>query len=103
MAGIPGLQARARLAAVVSDSDLLQFPTDYPIKVVGRPSDDLRARVHAIFIAHAPDLDTSRISERISENGNFVSISYVIQAVSREQIVALVTALQACDEVVMVL
>ena len=27
----------------------LQFPTDYPIKVVGRPSDEFRARVHAIM------------------------------------------------------
>ncbi len=36
--------------------ELLKFPTDYPIKVVGRPSHEFRARIHAIFIQHAPDV-----------------------------------------------
>jgi putative lipoic acid-binding regulatory protein len=52
---------------------------------------------------HVPDLDQSKTSERLSENGNFVSISYSIHAKSREQVVALATELSACDEVMMVL
>jgi len=87
----------------MSDGELLRFPTDYPVKIMGRPSPEFRARVHAIMLKHAPDLDVDRISERLSENGNFVSISYVIVAESREQVVALAGELQACDEVLMVL
>jgi putative lipoic acid-binding regulatory protein len=82
---------------------LLQFPTDYPIKVVGRPSDEFRAHVHAIMIRHAPNLDADQVSERLSENGNFLSISYTIRAESREQIVALATDLKALEGVLMVL
>jgi putative lipoic acid-binding regulatory protein len=82
---------------------LLQFPTDYPIKVVGRPSDEFRAHVHAIMIRHAPTLDTDQVSERLSENGNFLSISYTIRAESREQIVALATDLKALQGVLMVI
>jgi putative lipoic acid-binding regulatory protein len=81
----------------------LQFPTDYPIKVVGRPSDEFRARVHAIMLRHAPTLDADRVSERLSENGNFLSISYTIVAESREQVVALATDLKACEGVLMIL
>jgi hypothetical protein len=88
---------------VVEQPPLLQFPTDYPIKVVGRPSDDFRARVRAVMLEHAPQLDTGRVTERLSENGNFLSISYVIVAESREQVVALVTALKACEGVLMIL
>ena len=84
-------------------SGLLVFPTDYPIKVVGRPSDEFRARVHAIMLQHAPALDADRISERLSENGNFLSISYLLRAESREQIEALVTQLKACDGVMLIL
>lgn len=87
----------------MSERELLAFPTDYPIKVLGRPSAELRARVHAIVLRHVPDVDPHRISERLSENGNFVSISYSIWAESREQIVALVTELKACRDVLMVL
>jgi putative lipoic acid-binding regulatory protein len=87
----------------VSDSELLVFPVDYPVKVLGRPSPAFRARVHAIMLKHAPELDAGRISERLSENGNFVSISYVIHAQSREQVIALAVELQSCEEVLMVL
>jgi putative lipoic acid-binding regulatory protein len=82
---------------------LLQFPTDYPIKVVGRTSATLRARIDAIVGAHVPDLDASLTSERLSGNGNFQSISYSIRAVSAAQVTALATDLKACPDVVIVL
>ncbi len=82
---------------------LLQFPTDYPIKVVGRTSDALRSRIDAIFSAHVPDLDPTRTSERLSGNGNFLSISYTIRAVSAAQVEALATDLKACPDVLIVL
>jgi putative lipoic acid-binding regulatory protein len=84
---------------VVNRQELLEFPTDYPIKVVGRPSDEFRARVHAIMVRHVPTLDPDRVSERLSENGNFLSISYMIRAESREQVIALATDLKGCDGV----
>lgn len=82
---------------------LLQFPTDYPIKIVGRPSDEFRARVHAIMLRHAPTLDPDQVSERLSENGNFLSISYMIRAESREQVVALAIDLKAAEGVLMII
>ncbi|MEP7242701.1 MAG: DUF493 domain-containing protein [Gammaproteobacteria bacterium] len=84
-------------------TDLLQFPTDYPIKVVGRPSPAFRAHIHAIFLKHVPNIETDRITERLSENGNYLSISYMIVAESREQVTALATELSAADGVIMVL
>jgi hypothetical protein len=82
---------------------LLEFPTDYPIKVVGRPSDEFRARVHAIVSRHVPAIGPERVSERLSENGNFLSITYNICAESREQVVALTTDLKSCDGVMMLI
>lgn len=83
--------------------ELLTFPTDYPIKIVGRPSAEFRARIHAVVIKHVPDVETDRISERLSENGNFLSISYTIVAESREQVVALARDLTATEGVLMVI
>jgi hypothetical protein len=81
----------------------LEFPTDYPLKVVGRPAAEWRARVHAIVLRHAPTLEPQRVSERLSANGNYVSISYLLRAESRAQIEALVQELRACEGVVMLL
>ena len=83
--------------------ELLKFPTDYPIKIVGRPSAEFRARIHAIVIRHVPDVETDRISERLSENGNFLSISYNIVARSKEQVVALAKDLTSAEGVLMVI
>ena len=84
-------------------ASLLQFPTDYPIKVVGRDSEALRREADAIVARHAPGFDTSRRSERRSARGNFLSISYTIRAVSAEQITALASELSSCQAVLLVL
>ncbi len=82
---------------------VLEFPTDYPIKIIGRPSDEFRARVHAVVLRHAPGLEAERVSERLSGNGNFLSISYLLLAESREQVEALTAELRVCDGVMMLL
>ena len=86
-----------------SETSPLEFPTDYPIKVVGRPSDEFRARVHAIMLKHAPDLDPSRMTERASEQGNYLSISYIVVAQSREQVTALAVELAELELALMVI
>lgn len=85
------------------NEDLLKFPTAYPIKVVGRRSDSMRANIDAIVREHVPDLEESQISERESNQQHFLSITYTINAQSREQIVALATALQASKDVLMLI
>ncbi len=81
----------------------LQFPTDYPIKVVGRSERTLRSRIDVVVGMHVPDLDPARISERASGAGNFTAITYTIVAQSREQVTALVAALAAAEGVLMVI
>jgi hypothetical protein len=89
--------------AMTEPPPLLQFPTDYPIKVIGRPSDEFRTRVHAIVMRHAPSTEPERVTERLSENGNFLSISYLLRAESREQVEALTGDLKSCDGVLMLI
>ena len=88
---------------MVNSPSPLQFPTDYPVKVVGRPAGDFRARVHPIVLRHAPRLDAERVTERPSANGKYVSISYLLRAESAAQIEALIAELQTCDGVMMLL
>ena len=83
--------------------ELLQFPTAYPIKVVGRRSENLRANIDAIVREHVPDLDPSQVTERASNQQHFLSITYTINAQSREQVVALANALQASKDVIMLI
>jgi uncharacterized protein len=88
---------------VVTRTPLLTFPTDYPIKVVGRNSGDLRRDADAIIGRHAPDFDATLTRERLSANGNFLSLSYTIRAVSAEQVSALAAELTACESILLVI
>jgi putative lipoic acid-binding regulatory protein len=83
--------------------ELLKFPTTYPIKVVGRRSEHMRVNIDAIVRAHVPDLTENQISERASTQAHFLAITYTINAQSKEQIVALAHALQACKDVIMLI
>lgn len=87
----------------MTDLTLLTFPTDYPIKVVGHAGRMLRAEIDAVFQRHAPDLDAALATERLSGNGNFLSISYVIRAQNAAQVEALAAELAAQPDVIMVL
>ena len=86
-----------------SNEELLKFPTAYPIKVVGRRSDGLRAAIDAIVRAHVPDPTDEQITERESNQQHFVAITYTITARSKEQVVALANALQANKDVIMLI
>ena len=91
---------------MVDDSttgELLKFPVAYPIKVVARKSAHLRASIDAIVRAHVPDLTDDQVKERESNHQHFLAITYTINAQSREQVIALATALQANKDVIMLI
>jgi putative lipoic acid-binding regulatory protein len=83
--------------------ELLTFPTPYPIKVVGRRNEMTRADIDDIVRAHVPDLTDEQIRERESKEQHFLSITYTINAQSKEQVVALANALQAAKGVLMLI
>jgi putative lipoic acid-binding regulatory protein len=79
------------------------FPSDFPIKVMGRRDSDLRALTQAIIEHHAgPQLESS-IRTRTSSDGNFLAVTYLVHATSRDQLDAIYRELTACKSVLMAL
>jgi putative lipoic acid-binding regulatory protein len=81
----------------------LEFPCDYPIKVMVRAQQGVRGEVDAIVEQYAAPLDRSTVVERPSSQKNFLGITYVINATSPEQIAELFAALKRCPHVMLVL
>jgi uncharacterized protein len=81
----------------------LTFPCDYPIKVMVRAEEGVRARIDAILERHAGPLDLSSVTERPSAQQRFLALTYVIRATGEPQIAGLFAALKACPQVLMVL
>jgi len=86
-----------------SEESLLDFPCDFPVKVLGRAAEDFVAVVTEIVTRHVPELDERRITTRASRDGNFVSVTFTILARNREQLDTLYEELSAHDRVLMAL
>ena len=94
--------AVAPTAPVVEES-LIVYPCAFPIKVMGSKVDGF---VHAItLIAHEfdPTFDAKTLELRESKGGNYLGITIIINATSREQLDELYRTLSTHPMVKMVL
>ncbi len=83
--------------------DPFQFPTDFPIKVMGRDSESFRTLTLAIVERHAGPLPPGKITERMSREGRFLALTYTIRAESRAQLDAIYQDLTASGVVLVAL
>jgi len=81
----------------------LQFPTDFPIKIMGRTDEGFAQAVVDIVLQHAPDFDPSTLEMRSSKDSNYLSLTATVRATSREQLDALYRALTSHPMVKIVL
>jgi putative lipoic acid-binding regulatory protein len=81
----------------------IEFPCEYPIKVLGRSSDAFQEVVVDVFERHAPGFDRQAIRARASGKGNFTSLTITITATGRDQLDALHQDLMASGVVQMVI
>jgi len=79
------------------------FPSDFPIKVMGRHDSNLRTLTQAIIEKHAGPMAEANVKTRTSADGNFLALTYVVHATSREQLDAIYRELTACKSVLMAL
>ena len=65
---------------------LLEFPCDFPIKIMGLMRDDFTQSMVAIVTRHAPDFLAENVEMRTSSGGKYLSITCTIRATSKPQL-----------------
>lgn len=85
------------------EAALLEYPCEFPIKVLGSTQSGFAQAVLEIVRRHAPEFDGASMEMKTSKRGRYLSITCVIRATSRDQLDNLYREL--CDHpmVVMVL
>ena len=73
----------------------LEFPCDYPLKVMGRHTPEFREKVLAVLAERTGPLHDERVSERASRAGNYVALTCTVRAESRAQLDEMYRALHA--------
>ena len=82
---------------------LIEYPCDFPIKIMGKAQREFTQTALAIVRYHAPDFDAETMSVRASKNGTYLSITCTIRATSRNQLDALYQALSSHPMIAVVL
>jgi putative lipoic acid-binding regulatory protein len=70
----------------MSEDSLIDYPCDFPIKIMGVAQDDFARNMVEIVLRHAPDFASERVEMRASSGGAYLSVTCTIRAVSREQL-----------------
>lgn len=70
----------------MSEETLLEFPCDFPIKIMGMRHDDYAQAVLAVVLRHFPDYDATGMEMRPSSKGNYLSLTCIVRATSKTQL-----------------
>lgn len=74
----------------MSEEDTLwQFPTDFPIKIMGERRDEFTQTMVELVLRHAPDFQPETVEIRASSSGSYLSVTCVVRATSKAQLDAL--------------
>lgn len=81
----------------------LQFPCEFPIKIVGNNHEQFELEVYTIVRKHFPDLSESSLQTRTSRDKSYLAITVTVMAKSQSELDAIYEELTQCELVIMAL
>lgn len=91
------------MSEIPPEQSLIEYPSDFPIKIMGSAHPEFEKTIIELVQQHAPDFDPVTLECRPSKAGNYLSVTCTIRATSREQLDNLYRALSAHEMVKVVL
>ncbi len=88
---------------IAPEDSLIEYPCDFPIKIMGQRHDDFAQTMLAVVLEHDPFFIAERMEMRPSSKGTYISVTVTIRATSREQLDNLYRALSSHPMVKVVL
>lgn len=82
---------------------LIEFPTDFPIKVMGETHDEFATSIIDTIRIHMPEFDASRVEMRASSGGRYISLTCTVFVTSKPQLDDIYRALTSHPKVKYVL
>ena len=82
---------------------LIEFPSDFPLKIMGLAVEGFAQEIAELVVRHAPEFDAASIEMRPSKTGKYLSLTCTVRATSQAQLDGLYMALTAHPMVKVVL
>ena len=74
------------MAGLPPGESLIEYPSAFPLKVMGTNVDGFEAAVVAVALQFDPAFDASTIERRPSKGGNYLGLTITVTATSRAQL-----------------
>jgi putative lipoic acid-binding regulatory protein len=87
----------------MAEDSLLEFPCDFPVKIMGEATDEFRSLALGIVARHFGPPAVDSIEERPSSAGRYLGLTITVRAESKAQLDALYSELTACRQVLVAL
>ncbi|MEO6986719.1 MAG: DUF493 family protein [Paralcaligenes sp.] len=91
------------MSTIPPEQSLIEYPSDFPIKVMGRSHPDFAQTMADLVLQFDPGFDPSSVEMRPSSSANYIGLTFIVRATSREQLDNLYRALHAHEMVAIVL
>ncbi len=72
--------------SIPPEESLIEYPSAFPIKVMGANVDGFAEAVVAVALKFDPTFDPATVEKRPSSGGNYLGVTITITATSREQL-----------------
>lgn len=87
----------------MTDKKLIEFPCDFPIKIIGTYSATFNQDITAIILQYFPNTSLDKITSKQSEQGNYTAITATVHPHSQQELDAVYQALVQYPGIKMVL
>ena len=89
--------------AIQPEETLIEFPCDFPIKVMGETHDDFASTMIEVIRQHLPEFSAERVEMRASSGGRYISLTCTVYVTSRPQLDGIYRSLSSHPSVKFVL
>ena len=87
----------------MNEESAIEFPCEFPIKMMGRDTPEFRTTVRVLIENHVGPVAEEAIRVNLSGKGNFVSVTVTVTATSQQQLDDIYRDVSGHDDVLMAL
>ena len=84
-----------------TDDSLIEYPCDFPIKAMGKSTDDIEGIFVEIVRRHFPEQEHFDIKQKHSSGDKYLSVTITVHAQNRQQLDATYLELSAHNKILM--
>ena len=86
---------------ITEDESLIEYPCDFPIKAMGKSSDDIEGIFVAIVKSIFPEQQKFATKKKSSSGKQYLSVTITVHAHNRQELDAVYLALSAHEKIMM--